>query len=378
MAVRILHLAFEDPNQPGSGGGSVCTREIARRLSGRHEITAIVAGYPGVRERIEDGIHWIPIGTRTGKRLDQLTYFALAGAQVLRRPHDLIVENSSAPFGVGFSPLLTKKPVIAHVLWADTRAMRDKYHLPFDRVNRCGLQVHNTFITISEWAAASIRRARPRASITIAAPGIPDEAFAVERMRPEHLLYVGRLDMQNKGGDLLFESYARVRSALGNRTPPLIVAGDGADRAAMEAYAAGMGLSEHVRFHGRVTDAEKFRLMASAHAVLMPSRYETFGMVAAESQAAGAPVVAFNVGALSEAAGAGGACLVPPFDVAAFADAAVALLERPALADELRRIGRRWARRYNWDAVVAVHEKEYLRLAAKANRSRPAEARESR
>ncbi len=376
--MRILHLAFEDPDQPGSGGGSVCTREITRRLSRRHEITAIVAGYPGARERIEDGVHWVPIGTRTGKRLDQITYFALAGAQVLRRPHDLVVENSSAPFGVGFSPLLTKKPVIAHVLWADARAMRDKYHLPFDWVNRCGLQVHNTFITISEWAADSIRRARPRASITIAAPGIPDEAFAVERTRPEHLLYVGRLDIQNKGGDLLFESYARIRSALGDRTPPLIVAGDGADRAAMEAHAAGLGLSAHVRFHGRVTDAEKFRLMASAHAVLMPSRYETFGMVAAESQAAGAPVVAFNVGALSEAVGAGGACFVPPFDVAAFADAVVTLLERPLLADQLRLVGRQWARQYNWDTVAAIHEERYLRVTAKVNQLRSVKARELR
>lgn len=60
--MRILHLAYEDPRQPGSDGGSVRTREINRRLAHDHEITAIVTAFPGARERIEHYIRWIPIG----------------------------------------------------------------------------------------------------------------------------------------------------------------------------------------------------------------------------------------------------------------------------------------------------------------------------
>jgi hypothetical protein len=44
IGMRILHLAFEDPHQPDSGGGSARVREINRRLAERHEITNLVAG----------------------------------------------------------------------------------------------------------------------------------------------------------------------------------------------------------------------------------------------------------------------------------------------------------------------------------------------
>jgi hypothetical protein len=54
-----------------------------------------------------------------------------------------------------------------------------------------------------------------------------------------------------------------------------------------------------------VEGPEKYQLMADAHAVMMPSRHETFGMVAVESLAAGGPPVAFDVGPLREVAGGG-------------------------------------------------------------------------
>jgi hypothetical protein len=67
--------------QPGSGGGSIRAREINRRLGGRHDITALVAGYPGAKPRLEDGVRWVPIGTRTGAKIDRLAYFALLGPE---------------------------------------------------------------------------------------------------------------------------------------------------------------------------------------------------------------------------------------------------------------------------------------------------------
>lgn len=362
--MRILHLAYEDPAKPGSGGGSVCTHEIDRRLSDRHQITAIVAGYPGARERLEDGIHWVPIGLRTGTKIDQLTYFALLTREILRRPHDLVVENSSSPFGIGFAPLITRRPVVSHVLWADTVAMRGKYHLPFDWIDGLGIRSNRDFIVISEWATERIRRVQPHAVVEVIAPGIPDMAFEACPENPLHLLFVGRLDIHNKGCDLLLESYARIRAILGNYTPPLVVAGDGSDRATVERYAARLGLSHLVEFRGRVSEAEKYQLMANAYALLMPSRYETFGMVAVEGQAVGVPVVAFSVGALPEAVGNDGAILIRPFDTDAFANAAVQLINNRAHGDNLCHKSRLWARRYNWDNIAMLHEEHYFRCVA--------------
>jgi glycosyltransferase involved in cell wall biosynthesis len=360
--LRILHLAYEDPLQPGSGGGSIRAHEINRRLADRHQITALVAGYPGAKPRMEDGVRWVPIGPRTGARVDRLAYFALLGLEVFRRPHDLVVEEFGAPFSVGFSPLFTRKPVVASVQWLFASQMREKYGLPFDRVERSGLGFYDRFIAVSEWLARDLRSRRPGADVVTIPNGVEEIAYEARPTSPKHLLFVGRLDLAHKGGDFLFDIYDRIRRRRGGHVPPLVIVGDGPDRDVMERLVVRSGLSGLVRFRGRVEGAEKYQLMADAHAVLMPSRHETFGMVAIESLAAKAPLVAFDVGPLREVVGLEtGARLVRPYDLDAFAREVNQLIDTPTLAGELRGAGRRWARRYDWEEIATRQEEYYLR-----------------
>jgi glycosyltransferase involved in cell wall biosynthesis len=87
---------------------------------------------------------------------------------------------------------------------------------------------------------------------------------------------------------------------------PLVVAGDGPERGALEARARaggcdGEGKGAAVRFAGRVDDRELAELRAGASLALVPSRSaETFGLAAAEAMAVGLPVAASRVGALPE------------------------------------------------------------------------------
>ncbi len=374
--MRILHLAYEDPKRPGSGGGSVRTREIDRRLAERHEVTAVVASYPGARSRVEDGVRWVPIGPGFGETLPRLAYFGLAGAAVLRHPADVVVEDFGAPFSVALSPLFARTPVVASVQWLFAREMREKYGLPFDLVQDAGLRLYHDFITVSDWLADEIRSRRPAARIETIPNGIESDAFRAVPSAPEHLLFVGRLDTKQKGADLLVEVARLLAERLGPAMPPLLIAGDGPDRAEIERRAAAAGVAERVRFLGRVEGDAKYDLMARSHAVLMPSRFETFGMVAVEAQAAGVPVVAFDVGPLREVAGPGGARLVTPFDTSAFAAEVASLVTDPARRAALGLQGRAWAERYDWDAIagrVEAHLEETVEAdrAAKSQPRRP-------
>jgi glycosyltransferase involved in cell wall biosynthesis len=112
---------------------------------------------------------------------------------------------------------------------------------------------------------------------------------------------------------------------------PLVVAGDGPERAALLARATGTD----TRFAGHVDIAELRRLRSEAGLALVPSRSaETFGLAAAEAMAAGLPVVASAIGALPELCDPDG--LVQPGDAAALAIVARARF-RDAVAGEAGR-----------------------------------------
>jgi glycosyltransferase involved in cell wall biosynthesis len=93
---------------------------------------------------------------------------------------------------------------------------------------------------------------------------------------------------------------------------PLVIAGDGPERARLEAS------SDGVRFAGHLDDGGLRELRGGAAVGLVPSRFaETFGLAAAEAMAAGLPVAASRIGALPELVP--GEWLVPPGDAPALA-----------------------------------------------------------
>jgi glycosyltransferase involved in cell wall biosynthesis len=140
-------------------------------------------------------------------------------------------------------------------------------------------------------------------------------------------------------------------------------AGDGAERAALEAQRAALGLDARVRFLGRVDDVAE--LLAGADVCVMPSRHEGLGVAALEAMAAGVPVVASRVGGLPEAVvdGATG-CLVAPDDASALADALGRLVADRDLRRALGAAGAARVRaRFSMDAMAAGTLAVYRRLA---------------
>jgi glycosyltransferase involved in cell wall biosynthesis len=130
--------------------------------------------------------------------------------------------------------------------------------------------------------------------------GIDPERFADKtpyvHLRPYILAY-GRLT-RKKGFDLLLEAFARVGpEGLG---ADLLLAGEGEERAPLEALARPLGLAGRVHFLGRVEPAEVVRLLNGCLFLAVPSRAEPFGIVALEGLAAGKPVVATRVGGMGQ------------------------------------------------------------------------------
>ena len=193
-----------------------------------------------------------------------------------------------------------------------------------------------------------------------ALPRPPGEAGPVGS-GPPTCLFVGRVVPQ-KGFDLGLEAFAALRRA--HPDARLVVAGDGVSRAALARQVGALGLEAAVDLVGWVDRDGVRRLMAAATMVVVPSRFEPFGLVALEAGQARRPVVAFAVDGLVEAVDDGvTGLLVPPADVDALAAAMTRVAAEPGLARRLGDAGDRAASAADWDAHVTAHEDLYAGLA---------------
>ncbi|MDP1819871.1 MAG: glycosyltransferase family 1 protein [Acidimicrobiales bacterium] len=132
----------------------------------------------------------------------------------------------------------------------------------------------------------------------------------------------------------------------------LVLAGpEGWGTRALDDAVARAGHATRIVRLGFVSEADRGGLVAGAAAVAVPSRYEGFGLSAAEAMAAGTPVVASDAGSHPEVVGEAG-LLVPPGDPDAMGAALHRVLSDPVLADTLRQRGRERAAQLTWTATA--------------------------
>lgn len=176
----------------------------------------------------------------------------------------------------------------------------------------------------------------------------PEGPAATER--EPLVVFAGRLEYE-KGVQVLLRAVPRLR----RRVPGVrvVVAGTGTYEGELKALARRLRLGRAVRFAGRLADGDLVALYASAAAVVVPSIYEPFGLVALEAAACGAPLVVTEVGGLAEFADGGRtAAVVPPDDVGALADAVTDVLHDHEVAEKRATSAREAVESHDWSAVA--------------------------
>src|SRR5712692_4485377 len=179
-----------------------------------------------------------------------------------------------------------------------------------------------------------------------------DESTAQPHNMEPFFLFVGRLDPQ-KGVDLLISAFARTRLASGFR---LVVAGPSRSdryREQLLRLARTSTRNRHIVFTGPVHGLEKWHLYRRAWAVIVPSRFESLGLVNLEAAACNTPTITTHETGLESWADNGGLLIRPNAD-----DLRVAL-ERDANWSDRERRERGMSRRrlveeqYSWASIRA-------------------------
>ncbi len=218
--------------------------------------------------------------------------------------------------------------------------------------------------------------------IDVVPPGVDLERFKPTSQREakqyigvpsgdKMILFVGRIQPL-KGVDTLIRALALVKQqepVLAKNICVSIIGGDPNPDSELElrefeklnTLRNELGIDDLVTFLGSKGQDTLVYYYSAAEMVVMPSHYESFGMVAIEAMACGTPVIASDVGGLSFSIEDGyNGYLVPGQNPAALAHKIILLLKYRTLRDQLSEQAQTWVKRYSWvniaDEMIEVFE----------------------
>lgn len=174
------------------------------------------------------------------------------------------------------------------------------------------------------------------------------------------ILFVGRVDDQRKGLDMLMRSFKIVLEKINSI---LLIVGKG-DQTKARTLAITLGIQDNVFFTGFVDEITLKKCYALCDVYAVPSRLEGFGLTILEAMAAGKPVVATNVGAIPEIIKNGeNATLVQLDDIFDFANSLYSYINNGSLAESITDKNKIYIQNtYNWGMNALATQRIYMAL----------------
>ena len=212
----------------------------------------------------------------------------------------------------------------------------------------------------------------PGVDLTRFYPIHPEEAKEYIGVPPcDHMLvFVGRIEPL-KGLDTLIQAIAMLSKEGVLADYPLclsVIGGDphvsdeemNAEMARLHELREQLGMEDLVTFLGKRSQDTLPYYYSAAEAVVMPSHYESFGMVALEAMACGTPVVASQVGGLAFLVQHGVTGYTVPVDEPeALADCLKELIKNRGLREKMGQQAAEFARQYGWNVIARRIEEVY-------------------
>jgi glycosyltransferase involved in cell wall biosynthesis len=300
--LKVLHVA-----QTAQGGVGSYLEEVVSQYAGLYGGDAVRVVLPDVHARLFLGlkIHWlVPFRYGAGGRIASSLRMANQAIRQIWMWRPEVVHLHSTFAGLVMRPLLALMPGSPRVVycahgWAFNR---EGSHLRVRAMAwvECMLARYcDAIVCVSRYEADQARSAGISASLLAVVPnGVSDiiteecSVTAATREWPDgclRVLFVGRLDRQ-KGVDVFYQALRELGDSVFGVVVGSAVVGD-------EAPAQP---PPNARALGWRTRAETASLYAAADVLVVPSRWEAFGLVAIEAMRAGLPVIATRVGGIPE------------------------------------------------------------------------------
>ena len=356
---------------PTYGGSGVVATELGKELAAfGHEIHFISYSLP-IRLKMSERIHFHEVEVLSYPLFEYPPYdlvLATKMAEVVNRfALDILHVHYAIPHSI--SAFLAKKmsgrpvPFVTTLHGTDiTLVGNDRSYLP---ITRFGIEESDAVTAVSDYL-------RQRTEIEFGTRNpinvIPNFVNCDVFRRSDDIEFRGKFAAPDEGlmihisnfrpvkrtSDVV-EVFSKVRQ---KRAAKLLMVGDGPDRLQAEYLAEKRGVIDDVHFVGKWADMET--LLAVSDILLLPSELESFGLVALEAMASEVPVIATNVGGVSEVVDhEGDGFLFEVGDTESMAEAALTLLNDP---DRRLRMGRRGRQHAKDDFCHESVVRQYIEL----------------
>jgi glycosyltransferase involved in cell wall biosynthesis len=305
--MKILVCNWRDGSHPAAGGAEVYTEEVLSRWAAAgHEVTLFSADQAGRPEReTVRGVQRVRRGSRLGVYREARRWFREEG---LGRFDIVIDEVNTRPF---FAHRFADVPVVA--LYHQTCEEIWSYEMPWP-ASWLGRRVLEPrwlegmrgvpAMAVSQSTKDAIARFGIANTIVVPEGIEPPVPVDVPKAQVPTLVHCSRL-VAYKRADHVIEAFGIAQRSIPDLR--LVMVGDGPEMASLQRQAP-----TGVEFVGFVPAQQKKELMASAHAIVMASVREGWGLVIAEAAALGTRAIAYDRPGLRDAVTAAEGVLVPP------------------------------------------------------------------
>lgn len=355
--MRILILNWRDLKNPAAGGAEILTHELARGwVRAGHQVTIFTSIFTNSKPtEIIDRVKIVRRGRWWTVHFWALVYYLFD----LHQKVDVVVDEVHwFPF---FSVVYAQRKTILLVCEVASPLFKQLFPYWIGLLGRLieelyfKLYCHRIpVLTISKSTKlALMKHGFQGASITVLPMGITRPLVIKQKkreLRPT-LVFLGRMH-KLKGVEDFLEIVRLVKLQLSECQAWMIGSGEPAYLEFLKERARQMLLKTTVKFYGFTSDQQKFTLLSRAHLLIVPSCQEGWGLVVAEANFVGTPVVAYNVLGLHEVVKSGvNGLLVDPNPIQA-ARAALDILSNSRRYQILQDGAKREAAKYDWGDAV--------------------------
>jgi glycogen synthase len=371
--IRIAHFIYDSPKNPWlAGGGSFRNMEIYKRFSSTGFRVDIFSGdFHGARdEAVYDNVFLFYLGRKTRNYVLSRFFFVLKArkyVKINKAEYDLFIDDFS-PFSPLFLfPLVRKDRLVGQI----QNFFGFKHHVA--KLNLAGLPT-----CFFEWVSLKSYRQLlftshdlrdivlhkipvHNGTMAVVPYGISDEIVLDKReyRKKDYMLFLGRLEIYQKGIDFLIRCFPEIQKH--HPSVKLLIAGSGKDEKRIRRLIRTAGQERNIEMIGRVEGLKKIEVLSEALFTVMPSRYESWGIVSLESQACGTPVIAAEISGLRETlVHEKTGLLFKQRDE--FIRYCSLLLKDASIRVRLASGAVEWARKFTWDELARKQETFYSQV----------------